>query len=326
MADLMYLRSFIAIYRSGSITRASQYLNLSQPAVSGQLRMLEQQIGRELFTRTSRGIVPTAVAHELARSSGPHIDALDALGDKTQSSDYEGTVRLGGPIEFLTQRVLPALSQLVRNGLRFRVTLAVPETLIEQLSNNVIDLAVAGTKTAKSGILYDPLYAEELALVASPYWANLLPRQAELNVEHLARVPLLAYDEDMPLISVFWESVFGTGLEERTGRRCGSQSAGTHGTRDSRRWHLCFASLLLRRRAAARRVGGTVTTAKSAVKPSVPRVHSEKYPLASQPCSERSAIKSQDSVVTAQTHKYSDSQATFFRLDLSPYRRLNGIG
>jgi DNA-binding transcriptional LysR family regulator len=216
MADLMYLRSFIAIYRSGSITRASQYLNLSQPAVSGQLRMLEQQIGRELFTRTSRGIVPTAVAHELARSSGPHIDALDALGDKTQSSDYEGTVRLGGPIEFLTQRVLPALSQLVRNGLRFRVTLAVPETLIEQLSNNVIDLAVAGTKTAKSGILYDPLYAEELALVASPYWANLLPRQAELNVEHLARVPLLAYDEDMPLISVFWESVFGTGLEERT--------------------------------------------------------------------------------------------------------------
>jgi DNA-binding transcriptional LysR family regulator len=178
--------------------------------------MLEQQIGKELFTRTSRGIVPTAVAHELARSSGPHIDALDALGDKTQSSDYEGTVRLGGPIEFLTQRVLPALSQLVRNGLRFRVTLAVPETLIEQLSNNVIDLAVAGTKIAKSGTLYDPLYAEELALVASPYWVNLLPRQADLNVEHLARVPLLAYDEDMPLISIFWESVFGIGLEERT--------------------------------------------------------------------------------------------------------------
>src|SRR5260221_10162462 len=127
MADLMYLRSFIAMYRSGSIKKASQYLNLSQPAVSGQLRILETQIGKDLFTRTSRGIIPTAAGHELARSSGPHIDALELLGERAQISDYEGTVHLGGPVEFLTQRVLPSLSQLVRNGLGFRVTLASPD-------------------------------------------------------------------------------------------------------------------------------------------------------------------------------------------------------
>src|SRR5258708_38226235 len=60
MAYLTYLHTFLAIYRSGSITKASKYLNLSQPAVSGQLRTLETQIGRDLFTRTSRGIIPTA--------------------------------------------------------------------------------------------------------------------------------------------------------------------------------------------------------------------------------------------------------------------------
>src|ERR1700693_5015096 len=101
MADLMHLRSFTAIYRSGSIKKASQYLNLSQPAVSGQLRALETQIGRDLFTRTSRGIIPTAAGNELARSSGPHIDALELLGERAQISDYEGTVHLGGPVEFL---------------------------------------------------------------------------------------------------------------------------------------------------------------------------------------------------------------------------------
>ena len=83
MAHLMYLHTFLAIYRSGSITKASKYLHLSQPAVSGQIRMLETQIGRDLFTRTSRGIIPTAAAHELARSSGPHIDALELLRDST---------------------------------------------------------------------------------------------------------------------------------------------------------------------------------------------------------------------------------------------------
>jgi DNA-binding transcriptional LysR family regulator len=216
MADLMYLRSFIAMYRSGSIKKASHYLNLSQPAVSGQLRILETQIGRDLFTRTARGIIPTAAGHELARSSGPHIDALELLGERAQISDYEGTVHLGGPVEFLTQRLLPSLSQLVRNGLGFRVTLASADKLIDQLSKGSIDLAVTAGKITKSGILYDQLYDEELVLVASLYWANLLPRNAELSAAHLAQVPLLAYGEDLPLISDFWESVFGKGLEERS--------------------------------------------------------------------------------------------------------------
>jgi DNA-binding transcriptional LysR family regulator len=211
----MYLRSFIAISRSGSIKKASHYLNLSQPAVSGQLRTLETQIGRDLFTRTSRGIIPTAAGNELARSSGPHIYALELLGERAQISDYEGTVHLGGPVEFLTQRVLPYLSQLVRNGLGFRVTLASPDKLIDQLSKHTIDLAVTAGKITKSGILYDRLYDEELVLVASLYWAKLLPRNSELSAGHLAQAPLLAYGEDLPLISDFWESVFGKGLEER---------------------------------------------------------------------------------------------------------------
>jgi DNA-binding transcriptional LysR family regulator len=91
----MYLHTFVAVYRSGSITKAAKYLNLSQPAVSGQIRTLETQIGRDLFTRTSRGIIRRAAAHELARSSGPHIDALELLGETVQISDYEGTVHLG---------------------------------------------------------------------------------------------------------------------------------------------------------------------------------------------------------------------------------------
>jgi DNA-binding transcriptional LysR family regulator len=90
MAHLMYLHTFLAIYRSGSITKASKYLHLSQPAVSGQIRMLETQIGRDLFTRTSRGIIPTAAAHELARSSGPRGKSsrfLHANGQKNWTTD-----------------------------------------------------------------------------------------------------------------------------------------------------------------------------------------------------------------------------------------------
>jgi DNA-binding transcriptional LysR family regulator len=122
------------------------------------------------------------------------------LGETAQISDYEGTVHLGSPIEFLTERVLPSLSPLIRNGLGFRVTVASPDKLIDQLSKHTIDLAVTGVKITKSGISYDLLYDEKLVLVASPYWANLLPRQAELSASHLAQAPLLAYAEDLPYI------------------------------------------------------------------------------------------------------------------------------
>src|ERR1700730_18839696 len=98
MADLMYLRSFIAMYRSGSIKKASHYLNLSQPAVSGQLRILETQIGRDLFTRTSRGIIPTAAGHELARRRGPPIHALGLFGRTAQILGYEGTGDICGQV------------------------------------------------------------------------------------------------------------------------------------------------------------------------------------------------------------------------------------
>jgi DNA-binding transcriptional LysR family regulator len=119
--------------------------DLSQPAVSEQLKSLEQQIGRTLFTRTPRGIIPTAGAHDLARSIAPHIDALETAGDQGgQSSEIEGTIQIGGPVEFLTQRVLPSLVPLVRVGLYLRVTLGSTEQLLEALSKNDLDLAVVG--------------------------------------------------------------------------------------------------------------------------------------------------------------------------------------
>jgi DNA-binding transcriptional LysR family regulator len=209
MADLEYLRAFLATYRSGSVTKAAEYVHLSQPAVSGQIKSLEQQIGRTLFTRTPRGIIPTAAAHDLARSIAPHIDALETAGDQGgQTSEIEGTVQLGGPVEFLTQRVLPSLAPLVRLGLVLRVTLGSTEQLLEALSENDLDLAVVGQHRKVRNIDSEPIYQEDLALVAAPSWMNHIPRKGELNVRHLDGIPLLAYSEEMPQIQEFWESVF----------------------------------------------------------------------------------------------------------------------
>jgi DNA-binding transcriptional LysR family regulator len=216
MADLEYLRAFLATYRSGSVTKAAEYVHLSQPAVSGQIKSLEHQIGRTLFTRTPRGIIPTAAAHDLARHIAPHIDALETAGDQGgQTSEIEGTVQLGGPVEFLTQRVLPSLAPLVRLGLYLRVTLGNTEQLLEALSKNDLDLAIVGQHKKVRNIDSEPIYQEDLVLVAAPSWMNHIPRKGELNVRHLDGIPLLAYSEEMPQIQEFWESAFDVAPDAR---------------------------------------------------------------------------------------------------------------
>src|ERR1700682_974458 len=115
---------------------------------------------------------------------------------------------LGGAVEFLTQRVLPSLAPLVRLGLFLRVTLGSTEQLLEALSENDLDLAVVGQHKKVRNIDSQPIYQEDLALVAAPSWMNHVPRKGELNVRHLDGIPLLAYSEEMPQIQEFWESVF----------------------------------------------------------------------------------------------------------------------
>src|SRR5260370_18067498 len=205
MADLEYLRAFLATYRSGSVTKAAEYVHLSQPAVSGQIKALEQQLGRTLFTRPPRGIGLTAAAHDLARSIAPHIDALETAADQNgQSTEIEGTVQIGGPVEFLTQRVLPSLASLIRFGLYLRVTLGSSDDLLQSLIDNDLDLAVVGAYNKKMrGVDFEPLYVEELVLVAAPSWMNHIPKRGEVSVRSLHGLPLLAFGEARPQIPEF---------------------------------------------------------------------------------------------------------------------------
>jgi DNA-binding transcriptional LysR family regulator len=65
--SLDVLRTFLAVYRAGSVTRGAELLGLSQPTVTAQIRSLEADLGQPLFERLPRGMAPTVAADELAR-------------------------------------------------------------------------------------------------------------------------------------------------------------------------------------------------------------------------------------------------------------------
>ncbi|USQ89651.1 LysR family transcriptional regulator [Streptomyces phaeoluteigriseus] len=202
------LRTFLAVHRSGSFTAAAPQLGLSQPTVTAQIRALEQQTGRELFTRLPRGVEPTPYAHELAAQIATPLDALATLED---TGATVGPVHLAGPSELLCVRVLPALAPLVADGVQLRVAQGLPEPLIEEMRTGRHDLVIATRRPRGRALQSVPLADEEYLLVATPAWAQRLGGHARADdlCAALREVPMVTYAEDLPIIRRYWRTIFG---------------------------------------------------------------------------------------------------------------------
>lgn len=212
---LTHLQTFLAVYRSGSLTAAARRLHLTQPAVSKHLHALEVRRGRALFVRGPRGVTPTQEGHALAREIGPHLDALEGVAGREPAEDAP-VVHFGGPPDLLALKVLPALAPLLAGGaLRVRCLTGVAEPVLEQLADDHIDLAIASRPLRRRGLRIDPLFEESLVLVGNSAWAARLPAAA-LDADPratLAGVPLLAFDEELPLLRRYWREVLAADLD-----------------------------------------------------------------------------------------------------------------
>jgi DNA-binding transcriptional LysR family regulator len=215
--DLTLLRTFLTAHRTRSMTRTAAELGLSQPGVTAQIHKLEKRLQTALFRRSNRGLQPTGAADELAAGIAPHLDglvhALDltvrALG--TARDPFRRTVLLGSPAELTALRILPALGDLYRSGLRLRVSTGLAEDLLHDLTAGALDLVVSTVRPRARSLTVTPLADEEFVLVASPELADRLDRAAITNNPGLAlaRAPVVSYDQDLPILRRYWRHVFG---------------------------------------------------------------------------------------------------------------------
>lgn len=95
--ELYQLRSFAAVAELGHLTRAAERLHISQPAVSAQIKALEDELGVSLFERVSSGMVLTSAGRNLLPAAEKVLDAAHALRSRARSLSGEvvGRVRVG---------------------------------------------------------------------------------------------------------------------------------------------------------------------------------------------------------------------------------------
>lgn len=168
--DVAMLRTFDALMRDRSVSRAAARLFLSQPAVSASLARLREVFDDPLFRRTGHGVTPTPRALAMAAQVEQVLGELSALlaGDAFDPASSNRIFRITGS-DHQSQRILPALTQrLAEAGSGVRIVWEPPGvgSLAERLERGELDLAVVARlelpNDVESSILYEDEYVYAL--------------------------------------------------------------------------------------------------------------------------------------------------------------------
>ena len=212
-------KSFVAVYRSGSVSAAARQRHLTQSAVSQQLAALEDLIGAPLFRRSVKGMLPTARGKSLYDQVFESLDRLDRvsrtilrLGDPLLSKDAALTViRLGTSADYFDSF---ALGRLVQTRMQFAVSFGDPKELLEQLQAGMLDVVLSVAQPAVRALQYRVL-AEKRFFLVGP--RALEPpatiRTLRALASWLKTQRWVGYSVELPRTRRFWQQVLHTRFE-----------------------------------------------------------------------------------------------------------------
>lgn len=167
--SMKHLRYFDALARIGHFGRAAESCSISQPALSVQIRELEDLIGAPLVERGGRQIRLTGLGEEFAGRTRAILRAVDELEDlgRAAHGPLAGRLRLGvipTVAPYLLPDVIKALTRLYP-GLDPRPREAITQRLIEDLAEARLDVAIVALPISEPALEEIPLFDEEFVLV-----------------------------------------------------------------------------------------------------------------------------------------------------------------
>ena len=121
--DLTALRAFATVAEAGGVTRAAGLLNLTQSAVSMQIKRLEQSLGREFFARTARRLTLTPEGEQLLGYARRMLELNDEALSRMTDGAYEGELRLGVPHDIVYPAIPRILARFAARHPRVRINL-----------------------------------------------------------------------------------------------------------------------------------------------------------------------------------------------------------
>lgn len=209
MVNLEWYRSFKAIYKTGTLTGAAQELLISQPNVSQHLSALESHVGKQLFERKPRKMIPTDYGKLFYTQI---IEAMEKLEQVESQFRYTRTSEIpltciGTSKEFFYSVMSPKINDTVAN-LVFEF--GPVNELMEKLLKGRLYFVVTTVCLNESGIVYEPLFKEDFSLIAARGFNtkkldDYVVKGETDNVERfLNEQEWYAYSSDLDIVRRFW--------------------------------------------------------------------------------------------------------------------------
>lgn len=189
--DIKQLRYFVAIVEGGSFSAAAKQLRIAQPALSLQIRKIEDDLGIKLLLRGPQGVTTTEAGETLLHSARKILSDLSQTEDELRSMGQEpsGIVRIGLPGTISSILAVPLIARIRRKYPKIKLIIAEAMSgfVLEWLEHRRIDLAVLYSDNPAPGYSSKALLREELVMLIPPEAAPDCPTVEEAI-------------EDMPLI------------------------------------------------------------------------------------------------------------------------------
>ncbi|MCT8330860.1 hydrogen peroxide-inducible genes activator [Albidovulum sediminis] len=192
---IRHLRYFEALAQQGHFGRAAEACAISQPALSLQMKELEQILGSPLIERGSRQIRLTALGKDFAARARDVLRAVDELANLARASmdTLTGELRIG-VIPTVAPYLLPGVIQSLSArfpDLDLRPREAVTQKLVDDLIEGRLDVAIVALPVSEPSLTEHPLFSEEFMLVRAASDADMpVP-----NPETLGTMRLLLLEE-----------------------------------------------------------------------------------------------------------------------------------
>ena len=213
--EFRHLRTIRAVHECGGLARAAERLNITQSALSHQVKALEAQIGVELFARRSKPLRLSAAGHRLLRLADQVLPQVEAVEQDFAALKTGRAGRLHIAIECHAcfEWLFPVLEQFrrawpevdvdIRPGLQFQA--------LPALEREEVDLVVSSDPDDLPGIEFAPLFDYEPVFLASAQ--HPLAAKPHVEAEDFRGETLITYPVDRPRLDVFSQLLMPAGVE-----------------------------------------------------------------------------------------------------------------
>jgi len=171
--DTRQLAAFCAVVERKSFSEAAERLGVTQPAVSQQIRSLEDRVGQQLLDRSGRRVEPTEAGNRLYRSA-QRLLALERQLLEDVAGEAEGPLRgqlaMGastGPGGTVVPVLLCEFAE-AHPQVTVDLTISDTQTIVEQVARRELELGVVGATPRNRAVAYEPFFHDEVILVCPP--------------------------------------------------------------------------------------------------------------------------------------------------------------